>query len=36
MKAILGLALACGACCAVSFVVAGLIGVGAVGAALSF
>jgi len=36
MKPILGLVLACGACCAVPFIAAGLIGVGTAGAALSF
>ena len=36
MKAIMGLVLACGACCAVPFVAAGLIGAGTAGAALSF
>ncbi len=36
MKAILCLVLACGTCCAVPFIAAGLIGVGTVGAVLSF
>jgi len=36
MKAILGLVLACGACCAMPFVAVGLIGAGTAGAALSF
>jgi hypothetical protein len=36
MKAILGLILACGACCAVPFIAAGLIGAGTAGAILSF
>ncbi len=36
MKAILGLVLACGACCALPFVAAGLIGVGTAGGLLSF
>lgn len=36
MKAILGLVLACSACCAVPFVAAGFIGAGTAGAVLSF
>ncbi len=35
MKAVLGLVLACGACCALPVVVGGLIGSGAIGIALS-
>lgn len=35
MKATLGLVLACGACCALPFIAAGLIGAGTTGAVLS-